>query len=166
MYSYARKNYYEPMVAGYVNEYPGRYLLNNNDTMIKICKIPVKTDHYKRIKYKLQGYDNNAELTQYNWANILLYPLGINCKKKYVHTCITFFMDIMEYDEFVSIKELEKIYKNNVIYEGWLSNRVDEENCIFEEKYFEKRNFLKITGNSILSLTKGVMPCLSIWRDR
>lgn len=166
MYSYARRNYYEPIVAGYVNEYPDRYLLNNKDTIIKICKIPIKDDHYKRIKHKLHTYDKHIGKTQYNWANVLFYPFGINCKKEYMHTCISFFMEIMECDNFVSIKKLESIYKKNVIYEGELSKRIDEEKCIFEESYFKKRNFLSIAGKSIISITKGMTPCLPELKNR
>lgn len=166
MYSFARKNYYEPIVAGYVNEYPDRYLINNNDTMIKICKIPVTDDHYKRIKRKLNTYDKNINSTQYNWANILTYPFGINCKRKFTHTCISFFMELMECDNFMSIKKLEKAYNKHKIYEGFLSKRIDEEKCIFEEAYFRRRNIIKVTGKSIASLTKGMLPCFNVYKNK
>ena len=101
---------------------------------MKICTYEVSDEHYQRIKEKIQEYheDENAV---YNYADIFIYPLKKHIPLKHIHTCISFVLENLEIPHFMRIGELEKNLDNNVLFEGTISEYLQDKH-INDQEYF------------------------------
>ena len=136
-YSFARSNHYEPLSGGYQIESPERYLKGENvGSEIKVCKIRVSDKKFDRITNKLHQYRLNKDDTLYNFFDIVTYPFKKHLCLKNAHTCVSFVQEVLEIDFFLSIGRLEYILRNNVIYEGKISDICTTYNLVRE--YYQK----------------------------
>lgn len=138
LYSYARCNYFEPFNGGFQLETPARYLIDGNDSAIKVCEYEVRDSHYERLLENIHGYVENQWITKYNFADLFVYPLKKHVPIERTHTCVSFVGELLELNNFMSLRQLEDLYCNHVIYEGGMREFIGEYTKT-EEGYFEKR---------------------------
>ena len=118
MYSFARYHINSPISGGFVIEQPDRYLSDDNDVMVKICKIPVGEEEYKRIRYQISYFDENKEEMIYNTLNALLSLWKKRLDMKNTYTCLEFVTYLLRYPNFLNIHELERRMEQYVVYSG------------------------------------------------
>lgn len=152
MYSFARYHINSPISGGFVIEGPGRYLYDNNDVTVKLCRIPVTKDEYDRILNEVAYFRKNREDMIYNTVNAALSILGKQVSMKNAYTCLEFVTYLLRFTDIFAIRELERRLQKYVIYCGSLRNITKCEQLDKEEHdYFIKRHkvgvFLDTVGH-------------------
>lgn len=157
MHAYSRCNYFEPLNGGYQQETPARYLVDGNDSKIKICGYQVTDEHYARICATLQDYQAHQTETRYNFADILIFPLHKHIPLQRTHTCISFLCEVLELNRYMTVVQLERKLRNQVLYEGSIGAWVGQ-NFPSENTYFEHRGRLRACKDT-------TRKNLRLWRD-
>lgn len=129
LYSFARKKYDSPMDSGLVKENVSRFTLckYDDDTPVKIFKIPVTNVQYEKIKHKIALIASDNEY-KYNLFSALTYPLFKGVKTYKALTCIEFVMNMLAETDVVFDKpecsyhpqDLEVLLKKYEYYCGQL----------------------------------------------
>ncbi len=157
LHAYSRCNYFEPLNGGYQQETPARYLVDGNDSQIKICGYEVTDEHYERIRAALQDYQAHKSETRYNFADILIFPLHKHIPLQRTHTCISFLCEVLELKRYMTVLQLERELQDNVLYEGSIRAWVGQ-NFPNENEYFEQRGRLRAYKDT-------ARKNLRLWRD-
>lgn len=150
LYSYARYNYYEPILGGYGAEYPNRYLANGEDVPVRVCRYPVTDEHYQRIKDSLQVHEEQKTDTRYNFFSLVTYPFGVDLHIHGAHTCISFLRELLEIEGFVSINRLARILENDIVFEGNLSGTIEPMSPEKDAQFYIRHKRLQIWYKSCL----------------
>lgn len=140
-YSFARKNVNNAIDAGFVREKRYYFTLGKETkTRVKIFKIPVEDETYYQVRDFVRQTANDKEVI-YNLFSLITMPIvhGIQPYKQY--TCISFVAEALAKNGIVKFnkptykytpKELEKILKNYLFLDGYISNGETDIN----DKYF------------------------------
>ncbi|WP_117407190.1 hypothetical protein [Ruminiclostridium josui] len=91
MYSFARYRASNPLVGGFVKEFPERFTLGKqNDVCIKVFKIPVTEEQYEAIKLFIYKIKNDREENIYNSLAAIGVLLGCKFDTYKAYTCSDF----------------------------------------------------------------------------
>lgn len=128
MYSFTRYRANAPLVAGFSEESPLRYIYDNTD--VKICRIPVSEEKYKEVFDYIEEIQKNSKRYIYNYLSALLVPTGRKICIPDAYTCLEFCVHILSKyrvaegisdRSFYNIVDLEKLLEPYVAYEGSIS---------------------------------------------
>ena len=139
MYSFARKNYFEPLNGGFVEETPRRYFFSGRDAQVKICRLRVPQDQYQRILAALEQFRSQAEQTRYDFLSLMLYPLRRQLHLPNSFTCIGFVLSLLEQPDFLSIGQLEQRLSPETVYCGSL-RRCTRTRPVKNDPYFSRQH--------------------------
>lgn len=154
MYSFARYRAANPLVGGFVKEFPQRLSLGKNrDVYIKVYKIPVSNMKYNNIKSFINDMKNDKEENIYNSLDALGYLFGWHFNAYKSHTCSSFVVNsLCEGDIIVNlnasrnilIREIEKLLNKHIYYSGFLNDYTPAIGNTFDTKdFYEKISFKK-----------------------
>ena len=124
MYSFARSNYYQPMLGGFEIELPDRYITGVLDVETKICSCEVSDERYEKICKRLSYMTANRGKTHYNALSLLTYPFSRTVKIEHTYTCIDFLTELLGIGQGYTIGRLEQQFSENTVYVGALSKQL------------------------------------------
>lgn len=154
MYSFARYHINSPIRGGFVTEKPIRYLHNDQDVSVKLCKICVDRADYDRIRRDISHFIANREQMIYNTLNALLSLFGRQLAAKDMYTCLEFVTYLLRYPKILTIRELEIKLKQQVVYEGSLRQLLSHEQPLPEDDYFVRRDAIGILSDTVHHIRK------------
>ncbi|HHV11701.1 MAG TPA: hypothetical protein GXX75_15620 [Clostridiales bacterium] len=155
MYSFARYNINSPISGGFVIEEPYRYLINNSDIYVKICKLPVSATEYKRIEQEVEYFHRHKEEMIYNTVNAVLSLIKKRLQMKNTFTCVEFVTYLLRYPNILAIRELEERLGKYVVYYGSYRDITKwEQESVDEEDYFRRRHIGEVLVDTVLHLKK------------
>lgn len=123
MYSFARYRASNPLVGGFVKEFPERFTLGKQqDVSIKVFSIPVTEEQYETIKLFIYKIKNDSEENIYNSLAAIGVLFGCRFDTHKAYTC----------SEFV----VRTLVEGNVLWDSCISkNVIPDEIHMFLEKY-------------------------------
>lgn len=154
MYSFARYHINSPIRGGFVIEQPLRYLYDNRDVSVKICKVRVSREEYVRIQCEIGHFLANREQMIYNTPNALLSLFKRQLTVKDMFTCLEFVTYLLRYQKILTIRELEHRLRNQVVYHGSLRQIITQEQPCQEDDYFERRDVPGIVLDTVHHIRK------------
>ncbi len=157
MYSFARYHINSPIRGGFVIEQPNRYLYNNQDVSVKLCRILVSRKEYDRIHGEITRFVANREQMIYNTPNALLSLFGRQLNVKDMYTCLEFVTYMLRYPKILTIRALELRLRQHVVYEGSLKQIVSQEQYWPEDDYFIRRDASGIVSDTVHHIRKVAM---------
>ena len=89
MYSFARFKYHTPLVAGFTKENITTLSLGKEDGVnVKIFRIPVTEQQYKKLERVINNFKNNSGKYMYNLFGLLFFktPIEFNIRDTYICT--------------------------------------------------------------------------------
>ena len=89
MYSFARFKYHTPLVAGFTKENITTLSLGKEDGVnVKIFRIPVTDQQYKKLERVINNFKNNSGKYMYNLFGLLFFktPIEFNIRDTYICT--------------------------------------------------------------------------------
>ncbi|NLP35020.1 MAG: hypothetical protein GX359_07480 [Clostridiales bacterium] len=140
MYSFARYHVNSPISGGFVVEYPERYLKDNKDVTIKVCKVSVSKEEYDRMKEAIKYFREHRDIMLYNTINAVLSVMNKSLKIKNSFTCIEFVTYLLNIRNVLAIKDLENMLEAYLIYQGSMK-AIAKCNTAAEDDYFERRRW-------------------------
>ena len=148
LYSFARHNYYQPLLGGFEVERPARYLHGGQEVRVKVCAWPVSDVRYAHICERLRYFVQNRACTRYNFLNVLTYPLHRRIAVRDAYTCIEFLSELLGFRRQISIRRLERLLAGRQVYEGALSGAMLRPPLPPRKDFFEKRSRVVTYWNS------------------
>lgn len=129
MYSFGRKNAYNPFFAGFVHEVPNKGVFKRfNNTLSLIYSIEVNDKQYKKIKENIEKFDAGKDLYRFNMIGLIGAGLNIKIKRANKFYCAEFVKYILDSSgvdiklpEIVKPEDFFNIKGSNVIYKGRLN---------------------------------------------
>lgn len=126
LYSFARHYQTVPLYGGFVLESILRYSSFPFQSYVKICRLPLEEDRLLCLRNELNRLWDERDQYIYNTPAALASLLNRNLYIPKAHTCATFVHDILcryhliddRPNECPSIRSLERLLKDSVIYEG------------------------------------------------
>lgn len=131
MYSFGRKNAYNPYVGGFVKEsiHFGTFKRFSNAS-IKVINIPLENAQVEAMEnYVLEMFENRKKY-KYNYFGLWLASFNIVSKRENAFYCSEFVLHVLEkfnlasssdFNEIIKPIEFLQIESGNVVYEGTLS---------------------------------------------
>lgn len=150
LYSFSRKYKNSTFYAGLVKESSLRYTINEQKTKVKIFKIGLTNETYKKLKAYLEDLIEHEDEYIYNYLSILTYLFHKKVNVKKAYTCCDFtvhilkdFCELVNFKEkdYCSIKELSEILEEYKIYEGtfdFQNNSWEEDVYLIHQPLLEK----------------------------
>ena len=110
MYSFGRKNPYNPFWAGFVTE-SARFgtFKRFSKTRIVVLDIPVSEEQYLSIQRRIQTMLTLKEHYHYNYLGLWLAGLRIRYRQKRCFYCSEFVKDLLEKQDIHGAKQLDAI---------------------------------------------------------
>lgn len=134
MYSFGRKNAYNPIWGGMVQESPKWGTFKRfSGTKAKIIGIEIDTQDYENIKNRIEEMYSHKEDYHYNFYGLAYGYFNIPYKKDNYYYCSEFVRDILIKGKIITEIELNAVVKpidflslNNYqeIYEGYLKDYI------------------------------------------
>lgn len=127
IYSFARHHQDTPFYGGFVCESVDRFINDNGVANIKVCEIPVTPRQYRIAKNQINKIQREKEKYLYNMFSAVGVPFKRRIKIDRAYTCIEFVISILRrigairslcIPKFCSIKQLDALYSDLVIYQG------------------------------------------------
>lgn len=140
MYSFARYRASNPIVGGFVKEFPERFTLGKGmDVHIKVFRIPVTDEQYEVIKLFIYNMKNDREENIYNSLAALGVLLGYKFQTYKAYTC----------SDFVA----RALVEGKVLWDSCMSkNVIPDEIQVMLEKYISYKGsmtgYLPIRGTT------------------
>jgi len=130
MYSFARYRARNPLVGGFIQEFPQRLTLGKDkDVHIKIFEIPVTDNQYENIKQFIYEIRDDEDQCLYNLLAILGRPFGLGYNTYKAYVCTDFVVKALMQGEInlvesvlapMSPGEIEQLLDEYLVYEGKL----------------------------------------------
>ncbi len=92
--SFSRIYLNHPLVGGYVEESPNRYLLSNR-CFVKAVEIDVSDNTYALLAAYIAKMQRNPEAYVYNYGSAASYVLGRRLESERAFTCVEFVRDVL-----------------------------------------------------------------------
>lgn len=163
MYSFARNRMDSPFSAGFVREYPSRYLAFERDAEVKLFRVPLTPEALAALRKRLAFCRANSGRMLYNLPDAMLLPFGRRFSLTDSYTCLAFAESLLDMGKFQSIDALEKHLAPYVVYEGSLRAMLPPEWCaprsIAELAYFEREG-------RIAAMHDFFVLCRGLWTRR
>ncbi|HWT75067.1 MAG TPA: hypothetical protein VN258_10170 [Mobilitalea sp.] len=158
MYSFARYHVNSPISGGFVVELPDRYLLNNEDVMVKLCKLPVTEEEFKRIHQEIVYFHTNREEMLYNTPNAVLSLLRRRLHVKNAYTCLEFVTHLLRIPNVLAIRELESRLDQYVVYSGSFRDIVKWQQTFSDDNdYLIRRHVVMVVLDTVFHFKKIVV---------
>lgn len=130
MYSFGRKNLFNPLDAGFVVEdIDGRFFKRFKKTRCRIYKLTINNKQYHKLKKILEFYETNEDEFKYDILGLLFKSFYIPIKRKNHYVCTQFVAELLDEAniykfnkpiELVRPKDFEYINNITEIYSGLL----------------------------------------------
>lgn len=158
MYSFARYHVNSPISGGFVIERPDRYLCNNKDVMVKICKLPVTEEEYGRIQQEVAFFRANREEMLYNTLNAILSLLRKRLQVKNTFTCLEFVAHLLRFPNIWVVRELEQRLEKHIVYHGSFREITNWEQSFTDDNdYFNRRHAIRVVLDTVFHFKKIVV---------
>lgn len=95
LYSFARKNYYMPWIAGFVEEYPNAGILGKFDPTCEILELELTERQYKDLKIEINDFKINQKIYGYNFLGLIFAYFNIPHRLNYNYTCTQFVAKVL-----------------------------------------------------------------------
>jgi hypothetical protein len=156
MYSFARYRAHNPLVGGFIQEFPQRLTLGKDrDVQIKVFEISVSDIQYQSIKDFIYGVRDDEERCIYNSLAILGRPFGMGCNTYKAYVCTDFVVKALLCGSIclskdailapLTPREIEELLDQYLIYSGSLLEYhpapVYDESLV--EEFFRKNSIRK-----------------------
>lgn len=142
MYSFGRKRYNNPILAGFVCEdMNGEFFTKFSNTRCRVYKITINEMQYFRLCSLLRLFEHNREKYKYDIAGVILRFFRLPIKREHHYICTQFVASMLSRSGIYNIgKSFEKALPQDfehigdnmqeAVYEGLLRNyvRVGSEN--------------------------------------
>ncbi|MBE6138735.1 MAG: hypothetical protein E7173_03205 [Firmicutes bacterium] len=132
MYSFGRKNIYNPLNAGFVIEdINGEFFNRFHKTQCRIYKITINEEQYLKLSNILNEFETNKDVYRYDIIGLIFKYFFIPIKRKNHYVCSQFVAEVLtqsniaEFDKSISLvrpKDFEKLFGDNEIYSGLLGD--------------------------------------------
>lgn len=132
MYSFARYRASNPLVGGFVKEFPQRLSLGKNENVyIKVYRIPVTEKQFEEIRLFIYGIRDDNEENIYNSMAALGILLGRKFNTYKAYTCSDFVARSLLMGDIIPIThtsrnmvpdEMQKLLDKYTIFCGYLDN--------------------------------------------
>lgn len=156
MYSFARYHAHNPMVGGFIQEFPQRLTLGKDkDVHIKVFEIPVTEPEFEKIKGFVYNIRDDRERCIYNSLAILGRPFGMGRNTYKAYICTDFVVKALLCGDICLSKEamlapmtpgeIEELLDKYLVYNGCLLDYhpapIYDEGLVKE--FFRKNSFRK-----------------------
>ena len=125
LYSFARRFYRTPFYGGFVTEHPDRYRHKGQISDVRMYRLPVTEQRWKKLNKRLLEMQEHPEHYLYNHLSVLAVPLGRKVAVQDAYTCAEFVVSALSdlgygYDpaRFYSIAQIAEPLENYHIYTG------------------------------------------------
>lgn len=139
--SFARYAQGVPLAGGFVAESPERYFSAGGPIQVKIFRIDIPLDRYRKLKALFSQAGQHDCGLIYNTFGALITPIGLHVPISGAYTCLEFADTVLE-ESHCSIRSLDTCHQSQLIYEGDLRNLVPDTG-IRNDRFFRRRGFLK-----------------------
>lgn len=129
--TFSRKKHYSPFDSGFMHEYIDYYAFGKNDRVkLKIFKIPVNNENYKKIELYIKKIENDKDyiFNIYSMATMSIFH-GFKIYK--AHNCMSFVSRIVSLSNVVKMNK--KYYRYNI----------KELDRLLEEYKYEEKEFVR-----------------------
>lgn len=129
--TFSRKKHYSPFDSGFMHEYIDYYAFGKNDRVkLKIFKIPVNNENYKKIELYIKKIENDKDyiFNIYSMATMSIFH-GFKIYK--AHNCMSFVSKIVSLSNVVKMNK--KYYRYNI----------KELDRLLEEYKYEEKEFVR-----------------------
>ena len=132
MYSFSRRNYYLPIIAGLIKEdiHTGIYKTHHN-TRCQIYKHKVTSEQFYTVKTTIDQFMSNQSQYRYNFAGLIPMFFNIPYQREHHYVCSQFVAYVLQETQIAQLEKHFSIVRpqdfpklNNVelIYSGRLSD--------------------------------------------
>ncbi len=140
LFSFARKHVNDPFQGGLVIETPVRYLSNGADITVKVCKIDDKVFSINEMRKRLDNVRSEEKSYIYNTYGAIVSPFRIKFSPYRTFTCVEFAAYILGIkDKIYSVRQLEKIFDCNKVYEGSYKLLVENYQHAYPDDDYQER---------------------------
>ncbi len=140
LFSFARKHVNDPFQGGLVVETPVRYLFDGADITVKVCKIDDNIFPIDRIRKRLADVRLEEKSYIYNTYGAIVSPFRIKFSPYRTFTCVEFAAYLLGIeDKIYSVRQLEKIFDRNKVYEGSYKQLVENYKHLFPKDDYQTR---------------------------
>lgn len=94
LYSFSRLYYNHPMIGGFVEESPLRYL-SSDKNLVKTVKIDVDDNTYAMALHRIRRMERRPDEYVYNYLSIASYLTGRRIRRDKSYTCAEFVRDTL-----------------------------------------------------------------------
>ena len=150
MYSFARYRARNPLVGGFIQEFPQRLTLGKNkDVHIKVFEIPLTNYQYEKIRQFVYGIKDDEDQCLYNLLAILGRPFGLGNNTYKAYVCTDFVVKALVQGEVSLVQsilapitpgEMEQLLDKYLVYDGMLVDYNPAPACRTElvDEFFRK----------------------------
>jgi hypothetical protein len=159
IYSFARLNYYSPLIAGFIRESVSSLSLGKEEGVdVKLYKIPVTNYQFRSIKRTIERFKENSDKYLYNILALVLFPVTeFNVRDTYI--CTEFVAKTLANAKIkpdklmknrITPKEIIDALKEYEIYSGSLNEYVKKlSHEDYDGDFFKRENKFYIIAKSI-----------------
>ena len=150
--SFARYNQDVALAGGYVTEPADRILHSGEQIPVKIFRVEIGKSQHAQLQSLFMQAGNRDSGLIYNTLGAIFTILHLRLRINGAYTCLEFASTILGL-ECTTLQQLEKALTPYLIYDGRLRDllpELDESN----DKYFNRRGFLKGFGDTTVHMTR------------
>lgn len=140
MYGFARRYYRTPLYGGFVKESLSRYRVHGQVTDIKICRLPVTDEQYRRLRDLFAQMYAQKEHYLYNHFSVVTACFGRLAPAKDAYICVEFGVHILQQigidvdpKKYYSVGAVEQLLKEYVVYTGPIPEGA------YDDNYYAKK---------------------------
>lgn len=160
MYSFARYRAANPLVGGFVKEFPGRlsHGREQEDVYIKVYKIPVSNRQFEQIKRFIYGIRDDHEKNIYDTLAAIGIFLGYRINTYKAFTCSDFVAQSLSRGQIISEScvrknivpdEMQQFLDKYTVFCGCLKNYEPVINsCCESEEFYIRLGFIREVANT------------------
>lgn len=154
MYSFGRKQRYNPFIGGFCQEYMDQGVLGDCRVLpYALLRIKVTQAQYDKVQTLLQTYIQNADQYHYNYAGLLFARMGKQYKCSQRFYCSEFVYDLLEQcaiiqaDQPTAIRPQELMQYGEIVEEGDWKQRESTEMALKSPFFLNIRNTAAVWYN-------------------
>lgn len=138
LYSFARRNMYNPFNSGFVNEDIETGIFgSDNNIFCSVYAIPVTEEQYQKVCQEIEGFVQNKELYNYNYMGLVGVLFGKNVADEKRYFCSQFVSHIL------SRSGIHLFQKENGLIRPYDFHIRLKDSRIYKGKLSEYRQYLK-----------------------
>ncbi len=125
MYSFGRRNAYNPFYAGFVHEGVNKGIFKRfKNTKTKIYSLEITEEKYKKIEKIIYDMQKSHKLYKFNFIGLLAVALNVRIKRERFFYCAEFVKYVLEQSQVISLPDIikpcdfEKVNGLTEVYQG------------------------------------------------